>query len=95
MIKRSLLAILVLILVVMGYLKIQSYVIGIYTSIDLSAPEVQDMQRFYREFHKDIDTMTWEEFRAKEKERLLYEIKALNTLEPFIQALDNGNQIGE
>lgn len=96
--KKAIIAILVIlwlgVFLVSGYLKIQSYIIGIYTKIDISQAEVRDMQRFFREFEAKYDSMDEKTRHEYEKARIGYEIKALNALEPFVGAIEEGNQIG-
>ena len=98
MVKKAIVIVVVIIatlMVVTGVLKIQSYLIGIYTSIDVTVGEVQDMQRVWRGYEawlksrEDNEALNWE------REKVKHEIKVLNAVEPFIQALDRANQIGK
>lgn len=82
-------------LIFSGYLKIQSYVIGIYTKINVSQADIHDMQRFWREYLSRYDGLTTYQRLELDKRRLEYEIKLLNAAEPFIAALEDANQIGE
>lgn len=78
-----------------GYLKVQSYVIGVYTGLGVSQAEVRDMQRFWRAYLNTYDAMTDYQRMEMDKERLRYELKVLNALEPFVAGLEDANQIGE
>lgn len=82
-------------LIVSGYLKIQSYVIGVYTKLNVEQAEVRDAQRFWRDYLARYDTLTDYQRREIEKRKIEYEIKFLNALEPFVAALEDANQVGE
>lgn len=86
--------ILILYLIFSGYLKIQSYVIGVYTKLNVSQAEVRDAQRFWREYLARYDDLTDYQRRELEKRKIEYEIKFLNALEPFVEALEDANQVG-
>jgi len=86
-------AVIILVMLFSGYMKIQAYVIGIYTEIEIDVSEVRDMQNYYRLYLSKIDGLKdFEEFKTYEKDRVKYEIKVLNSIEPFLMALDRANQ---
>lgn len=76
-----------------GLLKVESYIIGIYTEITVSQADVIDYRRFletYLERYDDLPASARADF---EKERLWREIRALNSLEPFVARLENAEQL--
>jgi len=81
-----------LFLVYSALLTFHSAIIGLYKNLHMNTWQVQQMQHFYREFEKDIDSMDFQAFKEREKKKLWFEVQALNALEPFVQALDKAQQ---
>jgi len=76
-----------------GYLNVQSYLIGIYTKLDVHAADIRDMTKYYEQYYGRIEGLrNFEDFKSYEKDRVRYEIKVLKSIEPFIEALDRAKQ---
>ena len=78
-----------------GFMKTQSYLIGIYTKVSISQADIVDAKRFFTEYLEKYDRLDYYERREMEKLRIEYEIKFLNALEPFVAALEDANQLKE
>lgn len=77
-----------------GFLKVQAHVIGIYSGIDISAKEIEEMKLQILTTRDRLDSMTFEQFKFYQRDFLDNQVKVLNVAEKFVRALDKANQLG-
>lgn len=76
-------------------LKVQSYVIGLYSGIDVSVHQVESMERHIAEVYDQIDKMDFERFKFYEKRKLHLELEMVKRVKHLVEVLEDANQIGQ